>query len=242
MYFPRRYGSFIRFTVVMLVIALVTACATGRGTIDLKPVNTANPATGPEVKLEDVRDRRVFQIDPPSPSTPSVMNDEIHNKSITSRAIARKRGGFGMALGDIVLPEGRTVVGVTTEALTRGLRESGYRVLRQGDPGYDDAVPLTADIRQFWAWLTPGVWTLTLEFDSRIKVNGPIEPFEDGVEFQGHATTNPAAAFTDDWIEVMNKGLEDLNNDITSRRLLSVTTPRRDSSAYSAVDSDRDAL
>jgi hypothetical protein len=238
MEFPRRISGLACLVGLLLACGLATGCATGRGTIDLKPADTANPATGPEIRLVRVSDRRVFQVDPPSPWIPSVMNDEIENTAITSRAIARKRGGFGMALGDIVLPEGRTVVQVTREALSRGLRESGYRVLEEGDPGYDAAIPLQADIQQFWAWVSPGMWTLTLEFDSRIRVSGPIQHFDDGEEFRGHAITNPSAAFTDDWIDVMNKGLENLNDDIKSRHLLSVTSPPRDSIALGTYASE----
>ena len=35
--------------------------------------------------------------------------------------------------------------------------------------------------------------------------------------FQGRATTHPSAAFTDNWMGVMNIGLENLNEDIKSR-------------------------
>ena len=204
----------------LVVIALFTGCALGRGTVELDTMKSSNPYSGPEVKLVRISDKRVFQIDPSDPSTPSLMDNQIHNAGITSRAIARKRGGFGNALGDIVLPEGRTVMQVIDEALSRGLRESGYRVLVKGDPGYAAAAPLEVDIRRFWAWFTPGFVAITLEFRTEIDVSGPITPFENGQEFDGYATTQGAAAFTEDWMKVMKLGLDDLNLDIVSRQLL----------------------
>ena len=48
------------------------------------------------------------------------------------RAIARKSGGFGNRMGDIVLPEGRTVEHLAEEALTKAFRAGGYRVVPRG--------------------------------------------------------------------------------------------------------------
>ncbi len=234
MQFLRRINGLKRAGGLVLACGLATGCAAGRGTIDLKATDSVNPATGPDVKLVRVSDRRVFQVDPPQPSIPSLMDGQIGNSAITSRAIARKRGGFGQAMGDIVLPEGRTVVQVVREVLSRGLRESGYRVLEEGEPTYDDAVPLEVDIHQFWAWFTPGFWAITLEFDSRIRVFGPIKPFDDGEVFRGHASTQSGAAFTEDWLNIMKKGLESLNEEITSRQLLRATSAPRDSTEVNA--------
>ncbi len=234
MHFLRRINGLERAGAVVLACGLATGCATGRGTIDLKATYSVNPTTGPDVKLVRVSDRRVFQVDPSQPSIPSLMDGQINNSAITSRAIARKRGGFGAALGDIVLPEGRTVVQVVSEVLSRGLRESGYRVLEAGEPKYDDAVPLEVDIHQFWAWFTPGFWAITLEFDSRIRVSGPITPFDDGEVFRGLASTQSGAAFTEDWLNIMKKGLANLNEDIVSRQLLRATSAPRDSTEANA--------
>jgi len=219
----RRIDGFKRAIALVFACGLATGCATGRDTVDLKAIDSVNPASGPEVKLARVTDRRVFQVDPPRPSMPSLMDDQIGIAAITSRAIARKRNTYGMALGDILLPEGRTVEQITSDVLSRGLRESGYRVLESGEPGYDEAVPLEVDIQQFWAWMDPGFWAITLEFDSRILVSGPIAPFDKGESFRGHASSQSGAAFSDDWLAVMKKGLQSLNADIRSRKLLQST-------------------
>jgi len=95
-----------------------------------------------------VTDQRTFEAS----SIPSLKEEaDLTNRAITVRAIARKRGGFGMALGDIVLPEGQTVEGLVKDAVIRSLRESGYRVVDESD---------AADIDQFLSWFSPGAFTV----------------------------------------------------------------------------------
>ncbi|WP_336605487.1 hypothetical protein [Stutzerimonas stutzeri] len=53
-------------------------------------------------------DERTFESKPRSAGIPSLKGGEINDTSITERAFARKRNGFGKALGDVVLPSGRT--------------------------------------------------------------------------------------------------------------------------------------
>jgi len=198
----------------MLILA---GCATSRGVMDVKPKSVANPASGPAVTIARVTDRREFQLKPPDPSIPSLKNGEINDSAITSRAIARKRNGYGKALGDILLPEGRTVEQLVEEALVRGLRESGFRVLERGDADYATAVPLEADIDQFWAWLSPGFWAGHLEFKSRIRLIGGISPLQDGQEFEGYVRLATQAATTGAWQNTINKGLENLNENMVSK-------------------------
>ena len=159
-----------------------------------------------------VTDRRTFQLNPPDPSSPSLKYGEIDNPAITSRAIARKRSGYGMAMGDILLPEGQTVEQLATTALTRGLREAGFRVLLREQEGYEQAIPLEADIRQFWAWFSPGLFAAHLEFDARIQVTGPVEPFVRSEEYRGYVRLATEAATTSAWLNTVNRGLESLDH------------------------------
>ncbi len=79
------------------------------------------------------------------------------------------------------------------------------------------AAPLELEIRQFWAWITPGFWAEHLEFDSAIRLSGPVEPFEEGQEFKGYVRLATQAAGGRAWLNTINKGLDNLNRDITSR-------------------------
>ena len=78
-------------------------------------------------------------------------------------------------MGDILLPEGQTVEQLARTALTRGLRGAGFRVLLRGQEGYEQAIPLEADIRRFWAWFSPGLfaptWSSTREYRSPVRLS-----------------------------------------------------------------------
>jgi hypothetical protein len=222
---PRRLARLASGLAGVALLALSSACATSRGTLDVRVPAVAS-SQGPAVKIVSVTDRRTFEREPSDPSTPSLKGGEIEDRSITSRAIARKRNSYGQALGDILLPEGRTVELVGEEALTRGLNESGYRVLREGEDGYDAAVPLQGEILQFWSWFSPGFWAAHLEFASRIRLSGPIEPLGDGEEFSGYVRLGTSAATGRAWLNTINQGLDKLNEDMKTR--LGASAIRRD--------------
>lgn len=201
--------TLVKIVVVLCLGVAASGCATSRGVFDVQVPDAPNPQTGQPVKLTEVVDKRVFELDPRQPSIPSLKNNEIEDASITKRAIARKRNGFGAALGDILLPEGRTVEQVTKEALTRALHESGYRVVSEGEPGYAEAVPLQAEIRQFWAWMNPGFWQITLKYNAQVMLRGNWPLNGDKRLIEGSATYAGLAAAGEQWREVVNKGVDD---------------------------------
>ena len=228
-----RIGKLVTKRLSMLALTvsslLFIGCATSRGILEVPLMAGDNPIQGREVKIVRVTDRRTFQLKPSDPSTPSLKDGQIDNPAITSRAIARKRSGYGKAMGDILLPEGHTVEQLVGTALTRGLRGAGYRVLLQGQEGYEQAVPLEADIRRFWTWISPGFWALHLEFEARIQVSGPVEPFVRSEEYRGYVRLATQAATTRAWLNTVNKGLESLDNDIQTRLRGSAALPKTSS-------------
>ena len=203
-------SSGIRIAVVFITIFILTGCALNRGELDIQAPEVANPETGQPVKLVKVVDKRVFAISPPNPSTPSLKNDEIDDPSITKRAIARKRGGFGQAFGDILLPEGETVEELTANALANALKERGYRVVSEGDPAYATALPLSADINQFWSWFTPGFWAIKLDYRANVELIGDWPLEDSGRTVGGTARYSGMAADTAAWRQVMNDGLRNM--------------------------------
>lgn len=194
----------------------LSGCAVGRGVVDVRVPSSSSPAAGTPVKIVSVVDKRVFQKKPPQPSMPSLKDGELNDTAITSRAIARKRNTYGMALGDILLPEDRTVVSLTEEALTKALNEAGYRVLSEGDAGYADAPALTAEIEQFWAWATPGFWEISLEFESKVALRGDWPVGDAAQTVRGYAKVGSVAATESVWKEVLDKGLQDLVDKVRS--------------------------
>jgi len=188
-----------------------TGCATSRGILDVPLPASQNLGSGPAVRIASVVDARGFERNPSDPSIPSLKGGEIQDRAITTRAIARKRNGYGKAMGDILLPEGRAVTEIVGAAVARGLREGGYRVLASGDAGFDEAAPIDVEIRKLWMWFTPGFWAAHLEFRSAIGLRGPIPPLAAGAEVPGYVRLATQAATTGAWTNTLNKGLDDLN-------------------------------
>jgi uncharacterized lipoprotein YajG len=189
-------------------------CAATRSTFDL-PASKAVPAPEGQatvyVKLVNVTDKRVFEAAPSNPSTPSLGKpEELKDPAITARAIARKRGGFGNAMADILLPTDRTVAQVVREAVAEALSQRGYTVVQVGAPQYGDAASLDVDISQFWTWLTPGFLTLSLENVSVLVLRSPriLSGHESYV--RGYAIVHTMAATDEEWKRTMQLGVRDL--------------------------------
>ena len=81
-----------------------------------------------EIKI-NVTHRRTFETSPNEPSTPSLSPGEEQGGKIRMRAIARKRNTYGRGLGDILLPEGKTVEALVEGALSQAFTESGYKMI-----------------------------------------------------------------------------------------------------------------
>jgi len=203
---------------LLACLFIATGCATTRGVIDVPAKMGANPASGPAVRIDRVTDRRVFEIDPRQANIPSLMNDdEIKDATITSRAIARKRGGFGKALGDVLLPEGRTVTQVVEEALRWSLREAGYRVVSKQDPEASTAIPLEADIDQFWAWFRPGFAEVAVEFESSVRLTSPPLSALQTSPVKGTSRVTGMAATSGTWQEAVTRGVDDFARNARER-------------------------
>lgn len=165
----------VRVAAGLGVMLILGACATTRGEMALSVPDAGTMATtgGDKVAvIESVQDRRQFQVDPRDPSIPSLKEGEQYalDAEGRKRAIARKRGGFGKAMGDILLEGGDTVETLTRELIVQGLGERGYRVLAAGEPAPADALRVRADIHEFWGWFTPGMWVVSMEGKMRVDI------------------------------------------------------------------------
>jgi len=201
---------------ILPMLVVLSGCATSRGVLDITQEETVNPESGEAVKIVRVSDNRQFQIDPPQPDIPSLKYDEINDPAITSRAIARKRNDFGMAIGDILLPENKTVARLVENSITRGFRESGYRVVSQNDSDFDEAIPIEVDIEKFWGWYNPGFWEIKFNFVSALRISGPVGSFVDGQEFGSQTQLGFQVGGSRKWLELIYTHLDALNEDITA--------------------------
>lgn len=209
--------QWMRLLAVVTAVLVISGCAVTRSEMDLAEVPVENPGEGAEVTFVRLVDVRDFQLEPSDPSTPSLKNGEVEDESITSRAMARKRNSYGQALGDILLPEGKMVTQVVENRLSRSFADKGYRVVNQGQRGYEQAVPLEVTIEKFWGWFTPGFFTIDLEFETLVRVIGPLAGLQRGQTFQGGSKESFAAAVEDNWRKVMNAALDDLEKDVKAK-------------------------
>lgn len=202
----------------------LAGCALTRGELDLRVEEIANPNSTKTVKIVEVVDRRVFQVDPPKPFIPSLSNNEVNDRSVQKRAVARKRNTYGAAMGDIVLPEGRTVEQLTKEALTRALREAGVRVVSEGVPGHDAAIPLRAEIKKFWAWVTPGFWQITLQYEIEVTLIRDWPVAEGNRKISADARVTGAMASSTEWKELFDQGIRKLMDN--TRQVIRTTSDK----------------
>jgi hypothetical protein len=190
---------------------LMSGCATTRSTIDVSVITTQQvPAKG-FAKVLEVKDVRRFEATPRDPSIPSLQDsEEINDRAITSRAVARKRGGYGMAFAEILLPEGRTVEQIVREGATKALAEKGYAVVAEGSPEFAKALPVNIEIQQFWSWFTPGVFLVSVEFVGIVVLKGEVLAESNQETVRGYSIINAMAATDSQWQEVMQNGVQDL--------------------------------
>jgi hypothetical protein len=180
-------------------MALLSACATNRSEITIPPQASTQPASGVAVVVDPV-DARRFEGAPSSPSIPSLKEfSQINDKQITSRALARKRGSYGLALGDVLLLPPQTVASLVGAAVTAGLRDSGYRVLDANDPAYASAPRITVQIVQFWSWVTPGFAQIKRDNVTDLTLQGNLAAFATPVTISLTDTKGYGAIFESDW-------------------------------------------
>ena len=207
---------FTFFTAVFLFIVVTSGCATNRSEIELNiPEAVEIPMkTGKQVFIKSVVDNRIFEKRPMVPNIPSLNPSKERNKDIEKRAVARKRTGFGKAIGDILLKEGQTVESVIRESLKQGFLENGFDVLENAEQSSPSTYIVDAKINKFWSWIDFGVWSplprlssISTEINTDIQLKKSTEGRTEtiSVEFTKHFQT----AIEGNWIKVMQGALNE---------------------------------
>lgn len=198
---------FRRLAIYSLAASILAGCAVGRTIVDVSAPQSTNPATGKYVRIDSTQDQRTFTVSPPSADMASLDPAEDSSVASKARAIGRKRNGYGKALGDVVLPEGKTVSGLVESALATGFQQAGYVVVNQGDPNFDSAAPVTAQIVDFWAWFQPGFWSVTTNQKSEVKLSGDIGALHGDHTVKTRVSESKQVVTSGDWREIIEKGL-----------------------------------
>ncbi|MED5618819.1 hypothetical protein [Ideonella sp. BN130291] len=199
---------------------LLGACASGRTVIHVphRVAAAPYPSTARAVLLRSVEDARQFEDAPAEPSTPSLGAEPSSAASATTkaRAVARKRNGYGLAQGDVLLDADDNVAAVTRAALVSAFTKAGYRVDSAGDAA--PSVPTTVDVRikKFWLWLQPGVMVGTIRSTIVVEVtmgsNPPItlqaDTAQPGQIFSEEAWTQAVATAVNAFVDEAAKKLQ----------------------------------
>lgn len=205
---------------LVLASAILAGCATSRSEVKLTSPSMAALSkaapNGRTVVIRAINDDRVFEQAPDQPSTPSLGSGGVAqaSDSVKARAIARKRNTYGQALGDVLLQDGQTVIGVVRENLTSGFEQAGYRVASAGPAAGPTPITLDVSIRKFWAWMRPGFWALT--FNANIETvlavsGGASTTISVSAQDSGQIATDDA------WTGIVQKALADYQSQAVSK-------------------------
>lgn len=152
-----------------MVSTLLSGCVLGTRNIDLAPPQgyTNEFSSEGNVYIDLIDDKRLFERSPRKPSTPSVDGDlDTTPKAKLSSLIGRQRNSYGMAMGDVALPEGGTVQDEVREILTKAIESRGYKVVNDKNA----PIRVSVEIEKFWAWFTPGFIAISFEANLQCKV------------------------------------------------------------------------
>lgn len=195
----------------LLGAVVLSGCATNRGEMRLDVAQSANGGAGRTAFVDEVVDARVFENEPSDPSVPSLKGKTgaSADPAIKAKAIARKRNGFGQALGDIMLEDDQTVVGVTRDLLRAALASAGYRVVESRDQLGSDGIEVDARIEKFWGWFTPGFWSVTME----ARIETPLVVTADGQQrelaIRAYGKNSGQSGREGNWVEAYRRTFED---------------------------------
>lgn len=205
---------------VIFACAGIAGCATSRSEIKLASPVAVSPSsgvsTGRTAVIRLVKDERSFEQAPKDPSTPSLGFEGADQAAADtkSRAIGRKRNGYGKALGDVLLEGGQTVESVVRENLTAALQQAGYQV-KSLDADGSAALVIDVHIKQFWAWFKPGFWAITLNTNiaTDLELSGAASPTPISV----HAEDKRQMATEGAWMEIVSKALVDYRAEVVKK-------------------------
>lgn len=209
----------IRVTSVLFGLLFLGGCATSRSVLDIPSPSTdkVSQSNGKDVYINSTVDKRIFEVAPSEPSTPSLDPSEDQNDTIKRRSVGRKRNTFGKALGDFLLREGQTVETLTNASIRQAFIEKGYRVVDTKDKIGRNSLIVDADIEKFWSWMNPGFFAITLstEISTKLSIKSPDGTNELPIAVK--ASDQYQTGMEANWIEVINKAIRAYVDDLKGK-------------------------
>jgi hypothetical protein len=201
----------------------LSACAATRSEVAVPTQSAKQPDSGTAVVVLPPVDARRFEAAPEAPSTPSLkLADQINNPQITSRALGRKRNGYGMAMGDVLLNPPQTASSLVGDAVKAGLRDAGYRVVDASDPAAASAPRVNVRIEEFWTWITPGFGSIKLDNSTNLTLDGTLPSLPPGAKVNVHETKGYFVITESEWAPFIDSALAKVREQV--RTLVSPKT------------------
>lgn len=169
---------------ILAATVLMTGCAHTRSEVKLgspETINTSYPITkSTTILIGSVTDERVFEETPSDPSIPSLGHEGSASASadVKARAFARKRNGFGRALGEVLLKDGQTVSSVVRDNLVTAFRQAGYRTTTNRAEAGTSPMVIEVHVKRFWVWtdISFGAFNHKANIETRLDTSKAPSP------------------------------------------------------------------
>lgn len=207
----------------LMCLSALSACAVTRSEVAIPSQSSPQPEMGAAVALLPPVDARHFEAAPKIPSIPSLKEPaQINDTEITARAVGRKRNGYGMAMGDVLLTPPQTASTLVGDAVKAGLRDSGYRVVEPNDPAFASAPKISVRINEFWTWITPGFGSIKLDNVTKLTIEGSLPALSSPQDVEVHEQKGYFAITESAWAPFIDVALGHIREKV--RALLSPKT------------------
>lgn len=151
---------------VLFFIFTLTSCASNRSVLIVTPENPLSSTfLHKSAVIRSITDARQFMEKPPTPNIPSLGQGGVskHSTELRSRAIGRKRNGYGKALGDVFLEDNNSVQNLVINTLTNVLNNYGYEIHDINSTYPPDTIFIDITVNKFWSWIDIGFWSIGIE-------------------------------------------------------------------------------
>lgn len=212
--------SFIILTLGLLITTL-SGCATSRGLIQVptphNPTSYQEVANSKKVVIALVEDDRTFEDKPATADIPSLKDGLAKaTEADKAKAVARKRNGYGKALGDILL-EKETVSELLQKRTTLALERSGYVVLENNETNRANAdFVLNIKINKFWSWFQPGFASIKIHSEIDTDISNTKNLAAEPVHVYSKVVKSAQVANGTKWIENIDNVLNDYETKLIS--------------------------
>ena len=191
-------------------LAVFAAACTGYAPVPVFEPYVENPPRGPELRLGRVEDQRAWERRAGHGYVHSVLGNDLSNPRLLERIVGRYQDKGGTYTANALLYEGRTVAQIAGEVVTRGFRESGFRVLERGDPGYDQAPEIVVVVRRFWTRMDTERIGVLWDFKAEFWIRAPTPPFEEGGWVCTNRTIGRGGRIEGIWSTIIGRGMEQI--------------------------------